>query len=64
MCNTNSGNGSSMYDKMFLTYFSKKQAPKVPETLLKRRKKNEQARAKQVKANLAAKKVMKSHLIS
>ncbi|XP_060586692.1 large ribosomal subunit protein uL30-like [Ruditapes philippinarum] len=35
---------------------TKKQAPKVPETLLKRRKKNEQARAKQIKANLASKK--------
>ncbi|XP_045180338.1 60S ribosomal protein L7-like [Mercenaria mercenaria] len=35
---------------------TKKQPPKVPETLLKRRKKNEQTRAKQIKANLAAKK--------
>ncbi|KAH3710472.1 60S ribosomal protein L7-like [Dreissena polymorpha] len=33
-----------------------KQPPKVPETLLKRRKQNEERRAKQAKANLLAKK--------
>ena len=39
----------------------KKQKPKVPESLLKKRKQNEEARARHVKSNLLAKKVTLMH---